>query len=113
MNCMKCGRETQGQEVFCEECLQKMAACPVKPGTPVTIPKRPKKVTVSPSKKQKTEEIIEKLQKKIKILQISVILLCVLLLGSLVFSGWHFATTDHSGHDIGQNYSTEIPGGNP
>ena len=41
MQCMKCGREIPAGQVFCEECLAEMAEYPVKPGTVVTLPKRP------------------------------------------------------------------------
>ena len=42
MQCMKCGREIPAGQVFCEECLAEMADYPVKPGTVVTLPNRPK-----------------------------------------------------------------------
>lgn len=38
MACLKCGRKTEGQQVFCDSCLQAMDASPVKPGTPVLLP---------------------------------------------------------------------------
>ena len=38
MSCIKCGKDTLGQDVFCKECLEVMADYPVKPGTPVLIP---------------------------------------------------------------------------
>ena len=40
MNCIKCGREIAESQVFCDHCLDNMAAYPVKPGTPVYLPKR-------------------------------------------------------------------------
>lgn len=40
MNCMKCGKETAGSNVFCESCLETMRAYPVKPGTAVQFPRR-------------------------------------------------------------------------
>lgn len=39
MNCIKCGREIEETRVFCNHCLDRMAAYPVKPGTPVYLPK--------------------------------------------------------------------------
>lgn len=42
MQCMKCGREIPAGQVFCEECLAEMTEYPVKPGTVVTLPSRPK-----------------------------------------------------------------------
>ena len=40
MSCMKCGRDTQDPQVFCDDCLQVMERYPVKPGTPIQLPKR-------------------------------------------------------------------------
>lgn len=40
MACLKCGRETEEGRSFCEKCHQVMALYPVKPNTPVHIPKR-------------------------------------------------------------------------
>lgn len=40
MNCLKCGKETAETQVFCEDCLRTMDNYPIKPGTPVHIPKR-------------------------------------------------------------------------
>lgn len=33
MNCLKCGREIEEGQVFCNDCLVQMAKYPVKPGT--------------------------------------------------------------------------------
>ena len=38
MNCIKCGRELRGEQVFCRECQENMEHHPVKPGTPVQLP---------------------------------------------------------------------------
>ena len=40
MKCIKCGKDTVGSAVFCDSCLDDMAQHPVKPGTPVILPKR-------------------------------------------------------------------------
>ena len=40
MNCMRCGRETEANQVFCPACLKDMEKYPVKPGTSVQIPSR-------------------------------------------------------------------------
>ena len=41
MGCMKCGKKLGASQVFCDECLAKMAQCPVKPGAVVRLPERP------------------------------------------------------------------------
>ena len=49
MNCLKCGKETEGTNVFCSECLQIMEAYPVKPDTAVQLLQRPPR---TPEKQQ-------------------------------------------------------------
>ena len=48
MDCLKCGKETEEKNVFCADCLAVMARYPVKPGTPVQLPRR---ATPAPEKK--------------------------------------------------------------
>ena len=38
MNCMKCGAEIKGEQVFCDECLTQMARYPVRPNVVVQLP---------------------------------------------------------------------------
>lgn len=110
MQCLKCGRETNEKQVFCDSCQAVMDSCPVKPGTPAVIPERPKKrPSVNTVKKEKPEEQVLKLQKLVQ-------LLCWLCLGlvlalsiSVGLIVWHFSATEHGGLSIGQNYSTEAP----
>lgn len=40
MYCLKCGRETGSEKVFCDDCLTSMEQYPVKPGTPIHLPRR-------------------------------------------------------------------------
>ena len=40
VNCMKCGRDMESGEVFCDACREEMAKYPVKPGTVVQLPYR-------------------------------------------------------------------------
>ena len=110
MSCLKCGRETAEDNVFCEACLENMAAHPVKPGIRVTIPKRPKSEPAHPVVKTQTpEEIIEKLHKRIGLLVVLILVLFVGLCISVGVIAYHHATTEHGGFGIGQNYSTEAP----
>ena len=122
MKCMKCSRETEPNEVFCSACLKSMAAAPVKPGTPVTIPKRPNPKNAPPAvKKEKPEEVIERLQKSIRKLRITTALLLAALCLSIgiIVLFWDSDTVENAGFGIGQNYSTEAhgegqtPGPNP
>lgn len=40
MYCLRCGRDTGNEQVFCYDCLNKMDKQPVKPGTAVLLPRR-------------------------------------------------------------------------
>lgn len=115
MECLKCGRQTSAKEVFCDECLKVMAANPVKPDTPVILPRRDRTERRVPAKKQpKPEEIIAQLHKTIKGLWIAIAILGILLtacagsLGVVLYQKW-------TQPEIGSNYSTIFsdPGGNP
>ena len=106
MECMKCGRQTDENNVFCKDCLSDMAKYPIKPDTPVVLPQRKKKERKSPQKKMvKPEEIIEQLNKKIKRLRICV---AVLLLLFAATAGVLAVTMsqDSPKTDLGSNYST-------
>ena len=111
MSCLKCGRETEAGNVFCEDCLKLMAAHPVKPGTRVTIPKRPKPEPVQhPAPKVQTpEEIIAKLRRRIRVLMTLIIVLLVSLAVSIAIIAHNYDGTELDGFGIGQNYSTEAP----
>lgn len=49
MYCLKCGNETENEQVFCKHCLEVMDKYPVKAGTHVQLPRRN---NVAVSKKQ-------------------------------------------------------------
>ena len=65
MQCMKCGRDLQPGQVFCEECLEEMEKYPVKPGTVVLLPhyQRP---YAQPKKPQKRVIPLEEQFRKVK-----------------------------------------------
>lgn len=41
MKCMRCGKDTSGDQVFCPECLDVMQQYPVSPNATVRLPRRP------------------------------------------------------------------------
>ena len=108
MQCMKCGREAEPHQVFCPECLAVMEKFPVKPGTHVTIPVRPKREYVPQVKKEKPEEIILRLQKKVRALAITAAVLFAALSLS-AFLLYVQLTAPQEGPAIGSNYSTTDP----
>lgn len=111
MQCMKCGRKTAPNQVFCSECLANMEKAPVKPGTPVTIHKRPQRTPALSVKKEKPEEVILKLHRQIYGLTILIFALFITLVFSVSAIVYHYSTTEHNGFAIGQNYSAESSDG--
>ena len=79
---MKCGKETEESQVFCQECLQVMERYPIKPDIAVHIPKRtPHPVEKKqPRKKETSPELLQQQYKLLaRWLLIAVFVLTVLL----------------------------------
>lgn len=80
MLCMKCGREIEAEQVFCEECLAGMEKYPVKPGTVVLLPKRPPQSPIKKAVNHRRhpaiplEEQVKKLKKRVVVLSCSLAL---------------------------------------
>ena len=83
MYCMKCGKETIGNEVFCPECQELMKKYPVKPGTVVHIPVQPAKKQVHHRRAVTPEEQVRKLTRQVHLLRLLVTLAC----GAAIFFG--------------------------
>lgn len=111
MICMKCGRDTPSEEVFCAECLEDMRAHPVKVGTRINItPRNVRKRMDSPSREvpDNSDAEIRSLKRRIRRLR-ALLLCCVLLLAAVMAAaGWYYLNDDTPA--IGQNYSTVIDG---
>ena len=89
MTCMKCGKEVSGSNVFCDACLADMEQYPVKPGTPVLLPTRPKEVVVhkrSARRAKKPEEQISTLKNWITFLCVFSCLLMAALTISILLN---------------------------
>ena len=67
MGCMKCGKELESTQVFCDECLEKMEKSPVKPNAVVVLPTRPTKHTAK--KKRLSRQFVWDAEDKIDILR--------------------------------------------
>ena len=109
MHCLKCNRETEDNQVFCKECLAQMAKEPIKPGTPVTIPKRPPSTpreNLPPA--VRPEEQVVQLQHQVSRLHkwITVVTVLLLIVSSLLLYG---IATREEGFSIGQNYTPMDP----
>lgn len=107
MNCLKCGREIEEGQVFCNDCLVQMAKYPVKPGTAVQLPSRgsaavSKKVHSRRRAKAAPEEQLKALKKRIRILS-ALLSVCVVLLIVLSVVTLRYMSTNRL--LPGQNYS--------
>ena len=108
MNCLKCGRETAAEQIFCQDCLLEMEKYPVKPGTVVQLPHRRETPVLRRSKRRilSSEEHIRQLQKRVRILA-AMLFLCVLLIVALLIPALEHLTEVH--YLPGQNYSSMTP----
>ena len=105
MNCMKCGRETENEQVFCQDCLQIMEKYPVRPGTVVLLPRR-RETTIKKTVKRHVipaEEQIKILKKQILILWF-ILVFCIAAIVIMINPTLHYALDKHV--PVGQNYST-------
>lgn len=59
MYCLKCGNETENDQVFCGHCLEIMESYPVKPGTPARIPYRNLNASAKKQNRRKTPSLEE------------------------------------------------------
>jgi len=107
MFCMKCGRETAADQVFCDGCLQVMKQYPVKPGTAVQLPKRVEAKQPSPRKKLlSSKEQLRLLRRKNKRLRRAVAILAVafcLVSAMLAYTLFR----EHTPALIGKNYTID------
>ena len=81
MTCLKCGRDTADDHVFCQECLAVMDRYPVKPGTPVHLPHPAEPAPVKKSRKRvlSPDEQIFHLRRQVRRLMLGLSIVTVLL----------------------------------
>ena len=92
MYCMKCGKETQADQVFCERCLQVMDAYPVKPDAAIHLPRRnpapvAKKTTHRKRVPTPEEQLVQLKQanRRLMIIGLVLALLWGITIGALVY----------------------------
>ena len=108
MNCMKCGRETLDENVFCQDCLLEMEKYPVLPETVVLLPRRRESYVLKKIQKRHVptvEEQILFLRKLVKILLILVVV-CIAAIVLMIKPTMHYVLDEHV--EIGQNYSSVV-----
>jgi hypothetical protein len=70
MYCLRCGKETADNKVFCKSCLDTMEEYPVKPGQPIVLPSRPAPVPAKKGRKSKplsNDELLDSLRHQLKV----------------------------------------------
>lgn len=111
MNCLKCGKKTTDEQVFCDDCLSSMAAYPVKPDVHVQLPNRPVAQAVKKTgRKRRTltpEDQIVILRWRVRRLIALVLLLAVLLgvVGTILAD----VVLHHEDLELGKNYTFVTP----
>ena len=108
MQCLRCGRETEGEDVFCFLCETKMLKNPVKPNTVVTIHERPARVRSNPTRPvYYSEDETDQLRRTILQLRLWVcMLMAALMLCVAVLTWQELNRADKPA--IGQNYTSII-----
>ena len=109
MQCMKCGKDTVAEQVFCPSCLQMMEAYPVKPGAVVNLPSRKptadSKKTIHRKRPMTPDEQIAYLQRHLRYSRIIGWILAILLLASSGILLYETISPDRP--VIGQNYTID------
>ena len=106
MNCLRCGRETENEQVFCFLCESVMVKHPVKPNTVVTIPDRAALTRPVPPRKPVRQEVdTAPLRRTIAQLRLWVCMLLAALMLCVVLLTWQELRQKNE-PTIGQNYSS-------
>ncbi len=109
MNCLKCGREISGDNVFCQDCLAVMEKYPVKPTTSLQLPRREEQeLPKKPAKRRKIspEERIGRQKKTIRGLSLVIAVLFVvicILAGRIA----QMQIAQEREDQLGKNYTTQ------
>lgn len=113
MYCLKCGKETREDRVFCDHCLEVMEQYPIKPGTPAQLPRREAAAAPKKSSRRKIRSQEEQLQQ----LRVTVRALvgCMLIMAVLLgFFAWQYFRPKEEVQppkEIGQNYTVDSTAG--
>ena len=113
MQCLRCGRETENEQVFCFTCEALMAKHPVKPNTVVTIPERSIRMRNTVSRKpqkEKEEDHTDQLRRTILQLRLWVCMLMAALMLCVAALTWQELQQSKS-PAIGQNYTSIVEQG--
>ena len=105
MNCLRCGRETQGDDAFCDSCKETMKKYPVRPGTAVILPKNKESAAQRKQKRHQPPALQDQIRKlKKQRLQLRIMVICLFLILVLgIAAGAYFLYREQPSKP-GQNY---------
>lgn len=111
MYCLKCGKDTKSEQIFCNACLTVMDAYPVKSDTPIHLPKRstPQPASKKPLQRKKAippEEQIQQLKtmnRRLLLLSLTLILALGICAGAFAYHLMRPPVQETSG--TGKNYT--------
>ena len=103
MYCMKCGREVEGEQAFCPDCLVRMEQEPIPMNASIKIPRQPPRNNRPRRPAVHLEEEVRRLERANERMRIWVILLAMstLLLAMAVYHKEVVQVVE----DLGKNYS--------
>ncbi len=105
MHCLKCGKETDSQQSFCESCLKTMDAYPINADAKVILPNRPAFVKTAARKRPpQPEELLAAMQRKLRRALTALAVVC-LLLGLSVAALIYTYQNSETPPVIGRNYN--------
>ena len=108
MNCMKCGRDIDDDQVFCPICLEEMAKYPVNPATAIVLPVRKPKAAPKKARRKAPptpEELLKKARVRIRRLFVLWVLTLALFLAAAA-AAIHLWEVPVEKFRPGQNYSS-------
>ena len=108
MYCLKCGRETPDNQVFCSACQKNMVRHPVAPDTAIHLPSRPVVVTKRPAAKKRSiplEEQILNLRRSLR--RTRAFALAMLIILAMTAAILLHEVSDTESPIIGQNYTID------
>ena len=107
MYCLKCGKETAGEQVFCDHCLEIMEQYPVKPDTHIQLPHRDAALGYKKASRRRIrshEEQLRQLRVTVRVLLVC-LLVTLTILGLFLWQHFRPETVTLPEKELGQNYT--------
>ena len=107
MHCLKCGKETAGNQLFCEGCLKVMENYPVKPDITVQLPQRPKAASSKQPRKRalQPEEQLVLMHRLVRRLIVALVVVSVLFALSAAGLVRTYKNKEAVPATVGRNYT--------